>query len=200
VGSPELFENFDDGVNTTEEITAGQKRVGVHHAPQYNIVAGMDLFEFTGSTAYPTEASHVSMMAENGCATCHMNDGFGDLTGHSMSMTYEFHGAENHHWPASCMECHVSGGDVDLTTVYEATAAATDALLVQLYDILVGAGIMNPADGPDEYLMAAGTWTTAQTAAHVNYNAIREDRSGGFHNSAYVTAVLENTIEALSAK
>lgn len=199
VGSPELFENFDDGGATTVEIDASKKRVGVHHAPQYNIVSGMDLFEFTGSTAYPTEASHVSKKAENGCVTCHMNDGFGDMTGHSMAMTYEFHGHDNHHWPASCTECHTEGA-MDLTTIYETTATATDALLVQLYDLLVAAGIMNPADGPDEYLMAAGTWSTELTAAHVNYNAIREDRSHGFHHSAYITAVLENSIEAVSAK
>jgi hypothetical protein len=59
---------------------------------------------------------------------------------------------------------------------------------------------MNPAEGADAYLMAAGRWSTAPTAAHVYYNAIREDKSHGFLNTAYIQAVLENTIESLSAK
>ena len=57
-----------------------------------------------------------------------------------------------------------------------------------------------PAGDNDEYLMMPGSFTTDLTAAHLNYNAIREDKSGGFHNPGYIEAVLENTIEALSAK
>jgi hypothetical protein len=41
--------------------------------------AGMDLFEFTGFVAYPDGDSHVIMQTEDGCVTCHMNDGFGDM-------------------------------------------------------------------------------------------------------------------------
>jgi hypothetical protein len=46
--------------------------------------------------------------------------------------------------------------------------------------------------------LAPGVWTTAQVAAVVNYNAIREDKSLGFHYQNYVEAVLTNTIEAVT--
>ena len=194
----ELFANFDDGGLTSVEITAGEKRAGVHHAPQYNILAGMDLFEFSGTVEYPT-SNHVLMKAADGCVTCHMNDGFGDLTGHSMAMTYSFHG-ENHHWPASCLTCHEDGGSNDIGVKFEEVTANTETLLGSLYDILVAENVMYPMDDPNAYLLMPGTFTTDMTAAHLNYNAIREDKSGGFHNPGYTAAVLENTITALSAK
>ena len=191
-----LFANFDDGGLTTVTITAGQKRVGVHHAPQYNIIAGIDLCEFTGSMAYPDSENHITAQAPNGCATCHMNDGFGDLTGHSMAMTYDWHGEENFHWSATCTACH--SADDELDTKVEDVSGVIDPLLEQLYDLLVAAGILIGEGLDDEFLMAAGTWTTDLVAAHVNYNAIREDRSHGFHNPAYIEAVLTNTIEAVT--
>ena len=197
VNSPDLFANFDDGGLTAVEITAAEKRAGVHHAPQYNIFIGVDLFAFTGTTAYP-DGSHVLGKTDKGCVTCHMNDGFGDLTGHAMAMTYDFHG-ENYNWPASCLDCHTAGGDNDLDAKFEEVATETDALLGELYDLLVASGLMYPADDPgNAYLMAPGTYTTDLTAAHVNYNAIREDKSHGFHNAGYTNAVLANSIEAIT--
>jgi hypothetical protein len=194
-----LFANFDDGGLTSVTITSGLKRVGVHHAPQYNIVAGMDLFEFAGSTDYPTTENHIAEQATKGCVTCHMNDGFGDLTGHSMAITYDWHGEENFHWSATCTACHTPDGALDLDVVFEAVSGEIDSLLDELYTLLVDAGILNPEDAPeDALLMAAGVWTTDLVAAHVNYNAIREDRSHGFHNPAYIAAVLANTIEAIT--
>jgi len=192
----ELFANFDDGGSTSIDITAGELRAGVHHAPQYNILTGMDLFEFSGTTEYPTN-NHVLDQAADGCVTCHMNDGFGDLTGHSMSMTYSFHGPQ-YNWPASCLECHVEDGANDLSDKIEAVETENEALMVQVYDLLVAAGIMYPADGSNAYLMMPGTFTTDLTAALVNYNAIREDKSAGFHNPRYTAAILANTIEALT--
>jgi len=190
-----LFAGFDGGT-TTVTIASSQSRVGVHHAPQYNIIGGMDLFEFTGSMDYPDSENHITAQAPDGCVTCHMNDGFGDLTGHSMNMTYEFHGSDNFHWSSSCTGCH--SADDELDGKVEDVAGVVDPLLDELYTLLVDAGIMNPAGADNEYLMAAGEWNTALTAAHVNYNAIREDKSHGFHNPAYVEAVLENTIEAIT--
>lgn len=194
-----LFANFNDGGQTAITTTGAELRVGVHHAPQYNILAGMDLFEFTGDTEYPT-SNHVLAKADDGCVTCHMNDGFGDLTGHSMAMTYEFHG-ENFNWPASCLVCHEEDGDNDLTEMFEEVTASTTTLLGQLYDLLVASGVMYPSDaGGNAYLVMPGDFTTDLMAAHVNYNAIREDKSLGFHNPGYTSAVLENSIQALSAK
>lgn len=193
-----LWTDFDLGTATvTLPADDSYKRVGVHHAPQYNVVTGLDLFEFTGSATYPT-SNHIAEQATKGCVTCHMNDGFGDLTGHSMAMTYDWHGSDNFHWSATCTACHTPNGALDLDDVFTAVSGEIDLLLADLYDLLVASGLMNPAGGPDEYLMASGTWTTSLLAAHVNYNAIREDRSHGFHNPAYVEALLTNTIEAIT--
>jgi hypothetical protein len=145
---------------------------------------------------YPTSENHITAQATKGCVTCHMNDGFGDLTGHSMAITYEFHDSENFHWSPTCTACH--DGEDELDGKVEDVAATIDPLLDELYTLLVAAGIMNPVGSQGEYLMAAGVWTTDLVAAHVNYNAIREDKSHGFHNPAYVEAVLENTIEAIA--
>lgn len=73
-----------------------------------------------------------------------------------------------------------------------------EGLLEDLYDLLLAEGILYPEGDDDEYLMAPGVWSTSLTAAHVNYNAIREDRSLGFHNPDYIRAILTNTIEALT--
>lgn len=48
-----------------------------------------------------------------------------------------------------------------------------------------------------QYYLMPGTWTTDLVAAVVNYNAIREDRSLGFHNPDYIRAILTNTAEAV---
>jgi len=190
----ELFADFDAGT-TTATISTSLKRAGVHHAPQYNIVAGIDLFEFSGSTFYPTGENHITAQAPDGCVTCHMNDGFGYLTGHSMSMTYEYDGSEYFHWSSTCTTCHDPNV---LDGIVEDVAGIIDPLMTQLYDLLVAANIMYPEGHTDEYLMMSGVFTTDLIAAHVNYNAIREDNSHGFHNPDYVEAVLLNTIEALS--
>ena len=70
----------------------------------------------------------------------------------------------------------------------------------ELYDLLVDSGLMYPLRRPagNAYLMQAGSYSTALTAAHWNYNSIREDRSLGFHNPKYIRAVLENTIDAIT--
>jgi len=192
-----LWANFDDGGLTTVTITSGLKRAGVHHAPQTNILAGLDLFEFTGSTDYPT-SNHVLDQAAAGCVTCHMNDGFGDLTGHSMSMTYEFHGSDNYHWNASCTACHDGSTAEELDDKVVTLQAEIQTLLDELYTLLVASGVMYPEGHDDEYLLADGEWTTNLTAAQVNFLAIMEDKSLGFHNPDYIRAILENTVESLT--
>ena len=136
--------------------------------------------------------------ATDGCVTCHMNDGFGDLTGHSMSMTYEFHGSDNLHWSSTCTSCHDGSGELD--DKVEEIQGDVQVLLDDLYLLLINSGVMYPSDDltGNAYLMAPGVFTTNLTAAQVNYNAIREDKSVGFHNVDYIEAILMNTIEAIT--
>jgi len=192
-----LWADFDAGT-TTVTIDGSLKRAGVHHGPQYNTLVGLDMFEFTGTETVPTD-HHVLGKVENGCVTCHMNDGFGDLTGHSMSMTWEWHGSENYNWPESCNSCHDPEGAIALDAVYASVKAEIDGLLTQLYDLLIIADVIYPEGDSDEFLMKPGVFSTTLTAAHVNYNVVREDRSHGFHNPGYVRAVLTNTIESVTA-
>jgi hypothetical protein len=191
-----LWADFDLGTSTVT-LDASLKRAGVHHAPQYNIFVGMDLFEFTGTESYPT-SSHVMDNAPDGCVTCHMNDGFGDLTGHSMAMTYDWHGSENLHWSSSCTACHDGEGELD--DKVEEIQGDVQILLDELYVLLTDAGVMYPSDAAagNGYLLQSGEFSTDLTAATVNYNAIREDKSIGFHNVGYIEAVLKNTIEAIT--
>jgi hypothetical protein len=70
--------------------------------------------------------------------------------------------------------------------------------MAQLYDLLIAADIMYPVGDPNEYLLKEGVFTTEAMAACFNYNTIRQDLSGGFHNPAYIQAVLANSIEALN--
>jgi formate-dependent nitrite reductase cytochrome c552 subunit len=192
-----LWADFDLGT-TTVTIDGSLSRAGVHHAPNYNTLKGTDMFEFSGD-AFGSLKDHVVGAAAKGCVTCHMNDGFGDLTGHSMAMTYDWHGEENYHWPASCEECHDPDGAVALDAVVAAIATEIDGLMTQLYDLLIAADIIYPEGDDDEFLMKPGVFSTTLTAAHVNYNIVREDRSHGFHNPEYVRTVLTNTIAKVQA-
>ena len=194
-----LWSNFDDGGLTTVTIASSQSRVGIHHGPQYNLLVGMDLFEFTGAADDPMK-DHVLEQVDDGCVTCHMNDGFGDLTGHSMAMTWEYHGSETYNWPESCQTCHPVAPyqPNPLDAKAAAISLEVDGLMTQLYDLLVTAGIMYPEGTSDEYLIMPGATTTDLVAAHVNYNAVREDRSAGFHNPGYIRVVLANTIAAIT--
>jgi hypothetical protein len=186
-----LWADFDLGTTSvTLPADNSLKRAGVHHSPQYNLFVGMDLFEFSG-TAYPT-AVHPQNEAADGCVTCHMDDGFGDMTGHSMAITYEFHGADNFHWPASCLTCHVTDGGLDLDAVYERVTVEIQGLMDDLEAALLASGVMTA-----DYYLAPGVWTTDLTAATVNFNAIREDKSVGFHNPKYIRTVLANSIAAI---
>jgi hypothetical protein len=195
-----LWTDFDLGTETVT-INSSLLRVGPHHAPQYNILVGMDLFEFPGA-AFGTFKDHVVGAVSKGCVTCHMNDGFGDLTGHSMSMTYDFHGEENYHWPEACDECHAPASQYaphPLTLKVEALETEIGDLLTTLGDLLVDAGIMYAEGEDDEFLMKPGEFSTTLTAAHFNFNSVREDKSMGFHNPEYVRTILANTIAAVQA-
>jgi len=193
-----LWTDFDLGT-TNVTIDGSLLRAGVHHGPNYNLLAGIDLFEFSGAD-FGALKNHVLGASAKGCVTCHMNDGFGDLTGHSMAMTYDFHGEENYHWPASCEECHASDGIApELDDVVEIISTEIEGYLATLYDLLVTAGIMYEEGEDDEFLMKPGEFSTTLTAAHVNYNAVREDKSMGFHNPEYIRTVLQNTIDAVEA-
>ncbi len=162
-------------------------RYGGHHGPQANILAGAGLFEFSGSATISPN-THASV--EDGCVTCHMADAYGTQAGgHTMGMTYEYHGAAAV-WDAGCLECHTSSDDLHADV--EAVQEEVEELLAELQAALNVAGIMSGASQKN------GTFPANVAAAYVNYQLIEEDRSKGVHNPNYVIGVLKNTIAKIT--
>lgn len=189
--------NWDDG--GTAVVTGIESyRWGLHHGPQYNIFVGEGLYEFDGTTDYPTGDYHLVGAAADGCVTCHMNDAYGTQAGgHTWNFGYEYHGSLVANWPSLCLSCHTPDGILDLDDVMEGIQDNIAALLEELATQLQLAGVMDP----DGYLVhttdAVADQTEEHLAAFTNWQAIEEDRSMGFHNPAYTEAVLLNTLEVV---
>lgn len=182
--------------DNTTTITPSSYRWGIHHGPQYNVYVGEGLYEFAGSTAYPTETNHMIEKTTDGCVDCHMNDAYGTQAGgHTFNVGYEYHGSVVPNFPASCKGCHIDDGAYDIVDKMTDVQEDIEALIMQLDTELQNAGV---SDG--EYLHhVSSTNITPQThmmlAAFTNWQALFEDRSKGMHNPEYVEAVLLNTLE-----
>ncbi|MDT8400090.1 MAG: hypothetical protein RQ743_00215 [Bacteroidales bacterium] len=188
--------NWDDGGTAT--YTANSYRWGVHHGPQYNIYVGEGLFEFVGTTPYPSTQNHLVETASDGCVNCHMYDAYGTQAGgHTFNVGYEYHGSVVPNWNATCNSCHDGGiATYDLDTHLDRIQTTIAGLLEDLMVELQDAGVMD-ADGYLVHVPAIGPQTEEHLAAFTNWQAIEEDRSIGFHNPAYTEAVLLNTLEVV---
>jgi hypothetical protein len=162
-------------------------RYGPHHGPQSALLSGQSGYEVPGTVPY-TNTPHYAMIAD-GCITCHMAEAFGSQSGgHTMSMSYEYHGAEESN-TAGCTTCH---GDIDDFNV-DGHIDNFDALAAQLRQLLVDQGLLDD----DDYAIP-GTMTADQAGALMNYRyLVVEDRSHGVHNPKYAIALLQNSIEAI---
>lgn len=170
-----------------DDVTVTSPYWGLHHGPQSNMFLGTGGYEV--GTGY-TNSSHTTMIS-NGCVECHMATAYGvQAGGHSFGMTYSYHGHDVVN-QAGCVACHT---DPDaLETKIEETKADIDQLLTDLKVILMDIGVLDDSDH-----IVPGTWTADQAGGVLNYNMVREDRSGGSHNYAYAKKLLENTITALN--
>jgi len=171
------------------DVVLTSDRWGTHHGPVANMIKGSGLYAKPGSVAYPTSAAHYAMDA---CVTCHMANAYGSLGGgHTMNMEYDVHGTATLNLEG-CVSCHA-----DLTALkLKITTLQSDvsAKLATLEGLLITANIYNAATG----LNKTGTFTADVTGAYLNYQSILEDRSLGVHNPAYIKALLDNSIQALS--
>lgn len=187
--------DMTDNVTT---ITPDSYRWGIHHGPQYNIFVGEGLYEFVGTTSYPTNTNHMISKTTDGCVDCHMNEAYGvQAGGHTFNVGYEYHGSIVPNFPADCKVCHEDDGDKDIEDKMEGVQTRIETLLAMLDTELQNAGI---SDG--EYLThVSSSDITPQThqalAAFTNWQAIEEDRSKGMHNPDYVEAVLLNTLQVV---
>jgi hypothetical protein len=200
-----------DMTDNTTEITATSYRWGVHHGPQYNIVVGEGLYEFSGTATYPTSENHITAKTSDACVTCHMGEAYGTQAGgHTMNVGYDYHGSLLPNLPASCDECHKTGGEsTPIATKLTTVQTEIEGLLDDLGAALEAKGVKKPATPTAEniYINYTGSGasqvidpqTEMMLAAFTNFQAISEDRSLGFHNPKYVRAILTNTIEAVNA-
>jgi hypothetical protein len=151
---------------------------GPHHGPQANVLEGVGFAEIAGSTAYPTPitgSAHLNAGAT--CVTCHMA---GDAEG-----------AGGHTWhPVECTYCH--GADV---SPYQ---DQIQEKLDTLRDRLVELGVVEYVEADEAYEPVVGTYPMIQAQAFFNWIGLVEDRSRGAHNPGYVSALLDNSIEALA--
>ena len=170
-----------------DSIAVSGTRYGVHHGPQGNVIAGvgMGLFEVGEGL---TNSAHASMT--DACVTCHMASPYGTQAGgHTMSMTYEYHGAAAV-WAEGCAPCHTADEAHELV---EECQTEVKALLVELKTLLDAAGVTKP--GSDSSV--SGTYTAEVAGACLNYKALSEDGSFGVHNPKYVKKLLKNNIASL---
>jgi hypothetical protein len=146
---------------------------GPHHGPQSASIAmigGADI----GTTALPTEGHIHAKIAT--CTTCHMDE-------------------QNHKFEASleaCNKCHSAN---PLTTLSENTRqVAVNAKIQELEDALIAAGLAEIVDGEVE-LLSKDNVPIEQVGALFNYEWVKDDRSGGVHNFAYIEALLTKSLE-----
>jgi len=165
------------------EIT--NTRIGVHHGPQSTFLLGKIPFELPG-TAYPTTNAH---FGDNGCITCHMATPYGYMAGgHQFGMTYSQHGGPEMLNTTGCLTCH------DAVPDYETLQTTVSAKLAELQAQLTAAGIYDP----DSELAIKGTFNANAVLAYLNYDAVLQDKSEGVHNPAYINALLDNSITAMT--
>lgn len=196
-GEPELTAAGD----TTFVITS--THWGPHHGAQSNVWAGVGFAEFAGSTSYPATNIHASAGAT--CVSCHMAEYADGEGGHTWNPSL-----------ASCNDCHgVTETDFD----HGGLQGDVEVLLDSLRDVLLANGvIVEDAEDPGHYIPLLndadvddvdGDGNTTELFAYVtqdearayyNWVGLYEDRSLGAHNPRYVEALLENSIEAISAK
>jgi hypothetical protein len=177
-----------DVTNLEGDYTVTSGRWGPHHGPQSTVL--------TGNAFFAVGSGYTSSMhkdAPNGCVTCHMAAAFGSQAGgHSFNITYDYHGSEEFNL-VGCVDCHGSTDDAE--AAIEEWEPEFEALMTELGDMLIAAGIYNPAGTSGTAI--TGTYTNKVAGAYWNFITLEEDRSMGIHNPKYVKKILENTIASL---
>jgi hypothetical protein len=182
--SPAPVYNGDDFAITSS-------RIGVHHSPVSNFLLGKIPFELPG-IAYPTTNPHLKGSSES-CITCHMAQPYGYMAGdHTWNMTYSAHGGPETLNTNGCLTCHADAAGV--VTDFEDLQALVTAKLDTLKNQLVAAGVYNTSND----LAKTGTFKANAVLAYLNYDAVVQDKSLGVHNPAYIQALLNNSIAAMS--
>jgi hypothetical protein len=172
------------------DVAVASTRYGTHHSPVATVLGGVGLFDLAGDV---DGGPFVHGGSDVGCPTCHMAQPFGaQAGGHTMAMTYEYHGAEVDN-VAGCMTsgCHSSVEDFGKFGVQDDVTAKLD----ELATLLRAKGIMAAAPSVSS---VSGTFPADVAAAFVNWQTIFEDKSLGIHNPPYVLGILQGSIDAMN--
>ncbi len=180
----------DDAVPTA--IVVVEEHWGPHHGPQANFINGYVGYEF--GVVLSTSGPHESGAS---CVSCHMAEVVGDTTGGHTFMP----------GLVACLTCHPSATDFDVNGAVTVIAGLLDELEAALF----AAGMVDDkghatesqeedldADPPEPEIIIS--YEADVAGALWNYILLEEDASMGIHNPDYATALLTNSINALTAK
>ena len=171
-------------------------RIGPHHGPQGNIVAGVGFAEIAGGIngiTYPAPGVAVAGTKDHfnaACTGCHMAPNGVAQGGHSLIPNL-----------VACNTCH---GATELDYNHGGKQTLVKGKMIELRDRLVSLGLVikttDATTGLDTYApKSPNTVPMVQAQALYNYFGLVDDRSNGVHNPKYVTALLINSLEALKA-
>jgi hypothetical protein len=195
--------------NPGTDFTITSTHYGPHHGAQSNVLYGDGFAEMVGSMTYPAAGSTTHYTTAS-CTSCHM----GTYTNVPDVGWTSAPAVGGHTWNPNvenCKECHTTATDFDYVSIQTNVAAQLDELQALLLaqgvieEGLAEEFVLNPETGEIELVILSdgfhpvvGTHTMAQAQAFFNWVGLLEDRSYGVHNPAYVTALLTNSIEAIT--
>ncbi len=173
-------------------VTSGGTRIGQHHSPTPNLILGKNAFEIDGTTDYPASNPHSS---DKGCLSCHMSTPYGYVGGgHSWNMKYEVHENETL-LTTGCLVCHTTYTATTIAAKLDDLQTEVEEKIADLEAQLIAAGVYDTSTE----LAKAGTFSSKLVYAYIIFDTIVQDRSEGAHNPGYIKALLDNTIEAMTA-
>jgi len=164
------------------EIT--RTHYGPHHGPQANVLQGVGFAEITPAD-YPVNSKHLAAGPPAAtCVTCHMAEYTDGEGGHTWHPSLE-----------ACIGCHATA---DFN--YGGVQDEVEVRLAVLAGLLLSQDVIEWVVEEGDSLLepVVGMHTMAQAQAFFNWIGLTEDGSLGVHNPLYVTALIEDSILAIT--
>jgi predicted CXXCH cytochrome family protein len=193
-----------DGVDyATNYLDHLSSHYGPHHGPQADLLIGTNVYTYEKELP---SSNHYSATPD-ACVTCHMANALVDAEhnqllagGHSFSMS-TIDDVDN---MTACQDCHP-----DYTTSFEDITFSANGtrdldgdgvgngLQAEVQGMLDSIKTMLPPVGSLDVNTIDSSWTSAQGIAYYNHEFVREDKSLGIHNPAFVVALLQSALDDL---
>lgn len=175
-------------------------RFGPHNAPQSDMLAGTNAYEYSGFIY--RNSAHTNVATE-GCINCHKTGSQANLVGgHTFNMEDTSRGFQN---TIGCnvTSCHDGGitdlhrladADFDFDGTIENVHDEIEGLMDSLQVLLELAGLVNASGTPLSMMVA-----DADSAGAVfNFKFVEKDSSHGVHNTDYAVGLLVSAINYLN--